>query len=98
MKFRVLAASAFAGCLVPTAFAQLSAIHPAQTKSEPHKIVVAPPDTRPNFVPLVGGSDNCPTPDSISGSGPFSFNNSAATTGAQGQANASCLFFGTMGI
>jgi hypothetical protein len=47
---------------------------------------------------FVGGSDSCATPDAISGSGPFAFDNTAATTGAEGQANANCLFFGTMGI
>jgi hypothetical protein len=99
MKFRVLAASAIAGCLVPTAFAQLSAIHTAPTtKAQPHKEVAVAPTQRPSHIPLVGGSDSCATPDAISGQGSFPFNNSAATTGAEGQANASCLFFGTMGI
>lgn len=98
MNFRVLAASAIAGCMVPTAFAQVSASHVApQVKAQPHKIIVAP-DTRGSYIPLVGGSDSCATPDAISGSGPFPFNNSAATTGAEGQANAACNFFGTMGI
>jgi hypothetical protein len=60
-----------------------------------------PPSISPtgsSFTAFVGGSDSCATPDVISGPGPFSFNNSSATTGAEGQANANCLFFGTMGI
>jgi hypothetical protein len=38
--------------------------------------------------------DDCATPDVISGQGLFAFDNSAATTGTEGQAEASCLFFG----
>jgi hypothetical protein len=44
------------------------------------------------------GSDNCATPTVISGEGNFAFNNGSATTGAQGQSNAACNFFGTTGI
>jgi hypothetical protein len=47
---------------------------------------------------LVGGADNCATPDAISGAGPFNFDNSTASTGAEGQGNAACLAFGTTGI
>ncbi|MBL8859716.1 MAG: hypothetical protein JNL28_14515 [Planctomycetes bacterium] len=46
-------------------------------------------------VPL---NDDCATPQSISGPGPFTFNNSAATTGAQGQAEPTCNFFGGTAI
>ena len=34
---------------------------------------------------VVGGSDDCNTPDAISGVGAFAFDQSAATTGADGQ-------------
>jgi len=94
MNFRVLAASAIAGCIVPTAFAQLSSIRPAQTKAAPQKLVA--PDDRGSFIPMVGGADSCATPDAISGTGPFNF--TTGTTGAEGQANATCLFFGQTGI
>jgi hypothetical protein len=47
---------------------------------------------------LVGGGDNCAVPDLIAGPGPFAVNNTAATTGAEGQAEGICLFFGQMGI
>jgi hypothetical protein len=100
MKFRVLAASAIAGCVIPTAFAQISAVHTqAQTKIQSHKEVVVAPPTRPTNIPLAPPTnDDCSTPTAISGNGTFPFNNSAATTGTQGQSNANCLFFGTMGI
>jgi hypothetical protein len=54
------------------------------------------PDPRSSFIPLVGGADGCATPDAIAGIGPHAF--TTGTTGAEGQANASCLFFGQMGI
>src|SRR5882672_6809962 len=44
------------------------------------------------------GSDGCATPQPISGVGTFAFNNASATTGAEGQSEALCLFFGTSGI
>jgi hypothetical protein len=44
------------------------------------------------------GADDCSAPDAIAGLGVFPFNNSVATTGAQGQGEGICLFFGTMGI
>jgi hypothetical protein len=43
-------------------------------------------------------NDDCATPALISGVGSFAFDNTAATTGTQGQAEASCLFFGTTAI
>ncbi len=43
-------------------------------------------------------NDNCTTPTSISGSGPFPYDNMNATTGAQGQTEAPCLSGGQTGI
>jgi hypothetical protein len=43
-------------------------------------------------------NDDCSTPSAISGGGPFPFDNTAATTGTQGQSNSLCNAFGTMGI
>jgi len=40
--------------------------------------------------PLVGGADSCVTPDVISGAGPFAFDTTLATTGAEGQAEPLC--------
>ncbi|MBI5361703.1 MAG: hypothetical protein HZA53_00900 [Planctomycetes bacterium] len=44
------------------------------------------------------GSDDCATAQAIAGVGTFPFNNTAATTGVQGQTNANCLFFGSTAI
>jgi hypothetical protein len=44
------------------------------------------------------GNDACAAPLAISGSGPFAFDTSTATTGCQGQGNSLCLSFGTTGI
>lgn len=44
------------------------------------------------------GSDSCSTATTISGQGNFAFNSSSATTGSQGQNEAACNQFGTMGI
>jgi hypothetical protein len=44
------------------------------------------------------GSDNCATPTPIVGVGTFAFDNSAATTGTQGQTEALCLAYGVTGI
>lgn len=44
------------------------------------------------------GSDNCATPTLIAGTGTFACNNGSATTGAQGQTETACDFFGTTNI
>jgi hypothetical protein len=41
-----------------------------------------------------GGSDDCATPDAIVGTGSFAFDNSAATTGIEGQNEARCQLSG----
>jgi hypothetical protein len=43
-------------------------------------------------------SDDCLLPQSFTGQGNFAFDNSHATTGLEGQAQAICLSFGTSGI
>jgi len=47
---------------------------------------------------LVGGSDNCFSPDLLVGTGLFPFDNTAATTGTQGQSESACLLFGNTAI
>ena len=47
--------------------------------------------------PVPPANDDCLTPTAIAGTGLFPFNNTNATTGAQGQAEAACLFFGQIG-
>ena len=48
--------------------------------------------------PLVGGADSCVTPDVVVGTGPFAFDNTAATTGTDGQAETICLLFGSTAV
>ncbi|MBK7874676.1 MAG: hypothetical protein IPJ77_02825 [Planctomycetes bacterium] len=48
------------------------------------------------FVPTPG--DDCATPVALAGAGPYAFDNSQATTGTQGQAEPSCLFFSSTTI
>jgi len=54
--------------------------------------LAAPLEARATAV-LLNGSDSCTTPDPISGPGPFAFDNSAATTGIEGQATSNCVFY-----
>jgi len=44
---------------------------------------------------VVGGSDDCNTPDTISGTGAFAFDQTAATTGGEGQNEYACYAFGS---
>jgi hypothetical protein len=48
------------------------------------------------FGPVV--NDNCSAPTSIAGQGSFPFNQLGATTGTEGQAEALCYQFGTIGV
>ena len=45
-----------------------------------------------------GGGDDCTAPDVVVGTGTFSFDNTAATTGIDGQTEILCDAFGTTGI
>ena len=47
---------------------------------------------------LIGGGDDCNVPDAIAGQGSFFFDNSLATTGAQGQSESICYEFGTTAV
>jgi hypothetical protein len=44
------------------------------------------------------GSDSCATPDPITGTGAFPFDNTAATTGVEGQFDANCSFYNNSNI
>jgi hypothetical protein len=48
--------------------------------------------------PPITGSDDCATADAISGQGAHGFDNSAATTGPEGQSNSLCLAFGSSAV
>jgi hypothetical protein len=98
MNLRLLTVPVIAGCILPTAFAQSKTVDPAtHTNAKAHEVALAP-SSRSQHTLFVGGSDSCSSPQAISGVGTFPFDNSGATTGAEGQANAACDFFGTMGI
>jgi hypothetical protein len=98
MKVPLLAVSVLAGSMLTPAQAQLTSRTPIVNSKTPvaTKAPALPSDHTPSN--LLGGSDDCSTPEGIAGPGPHSFNNTAATTGAQGQANANCNFFGQTGI
>ena len=66
--------------------------------STPPVLVVPGIPVPPAMIALVGGSDNCATPDVIVGNGPFAYDSSIATTGLEGQTNARCFIFNTSGI
>jgi hypothetical protein len=96
MKTFSFSALALAACCAATASAQTTAI------VRGHKVlldrdgqVMAAPQTTPPPAPLVGGADSCVTPDLLTGVGQFAFDNSVATTGAQGQTEGLCLAFGS---
>src|SRR5688572_27160142 len=93
-----LAAAALAACFVPTAFAQLSTSTQVAPQFKPgfNKPMLVPSSGSGTTSLVVGGSDDCSTAEAIAGVGPHAF--TTATTGAQGQTNASCNFFGTTGI
>jgi len=47
---------------------------------------------------LPATNDDCSMPTTVVGNGPHNFNTTTATTGAQGQTEAACNFFGTIGV
>jgi len=98
MKLQLITAWVAAGYIVPVVSAQSSLVStPQRTKAASHVVTIAP-SPGPTHSAFIGGSDDCSGAEAISGSGPFTFNNTSATTGAQGQSNAACDFFGTTGI
>src|SRR6185295_16215222 len=54
--------------------------------------------SQPPLAPLVDGSDSCSTPDVVTGTGSFAFDNSTATTGAEGQTTVNCIAFNMIAI
>jgi hypothetical protein len=80
--------------MATTARAQMAErAQPAFHSGVPSQAQLLPPPA-----PLVGGSDTCASPDPIGGSGTFAFDNSAATTGAEGQVTTNCIFFNAQGL
>ena len=85
MRFTILAACLLFGA--STATAQ----QPAQKPSLKTKFMT-------NMNASVGGSDDCNSAVAISGAGTFNFDNSAATTGADGQNESICYDFGSSAV
>src|SRR5262245_43341559 len=99
MRFPLLASVLIAGVFASAAEAQVVQSAPGKTtpatKQMPTKPIVSLPPVAPAPPPA---NDDCSTPTAISGFGSFGYNTTAATTGVQGQTEASCLSFGTTGV
>jgi hypothetical protein len=68
----------------------------AQAQSNPAPLSQGAQQGNPQGLPgtlALGGSDSCATPDLIAGNGAFAFDNTAATTGTQGQTEGLCSFY-----
>ena len=57
-----------------------------------------PAATQQGTALLVGGSDDCATAEVITGTGSFAFDNTSATTSAEGQLNFACSFYSSTAI
>ena len=84
----------FAIAQTPRDFALPSAAAPAQVRVH----AGAQPVLQPTSAALVGGGDSCSTPDSITGTGTFAFDTTAATTGTEGQVTTNCIQSSVQGI
>jgi hypothetical protein len=97
---KILSLPLVLGCCFATASAQT----PALVRG--HKVLldkngqIVQPMARSGLptAPLVGGADSCVTPDVITGTGSFAYDNTVASTGAEGQAEGLCLAYGTTGL
>jgi len=90
MKKQVLAAATL-GLLCAAATAQTSVSQkPLPRKPQP---TITPPSGG-----WYGGGDDCTAPTAIAGQATFNYDNSAATTGVEGQIESNCDAFGTTGI
>jgi hypothetical protein len=89
-----------AGCLAVTSSAQTPVlVHGQKVLLDKHGRVLAPAvATTPPPAPLVGGADDCTTPDVLTGLGSFPYDNTSATTGTQGQTENACLTYSTTSI
>ena len=85
MRFTIMAACLLVGASVATAQ------QPAQKPSLKTKFMA-------NMSASVGGSDDCNSATPISGAGTFNFDNSSASTGADGQNEYVCYDFGSSAV
>jgi hypothetical protein len=84
-----------AACFLASTFGSLALAEPNALNP---KTALRPFASRPAQPPALNGSDSCSSADPISGTGTFAFDDSAATTGSEGQTEAACLAFGQTGI
>lgn len=93
MRLRTLLTAAFA--LVLTA----EGLHAQRSRAKPKRPVLpSAANFFPPPAPLLGGSDACASADPIAGVGLFGFDDTTATTGAEGQTEALCNEFGNTAI
>lgn len=110
MKSTLLACAIVSLCIAPAA-AQVGSATPMSEgkpaglvkgdKKQPQRTPVAPISPGPHASASVlppPANDGCGSAQVIAGSGPFAFDLTQATTGAEGQANGACVFFGLPGI
>jgi hypothetical protein len=110
MKLPLIAACLVAGSTWTIAFAGDAAVVNPKTAQKPYLTprtqapsLQAPQQQRPIGLPslnplAINGSDNCATADAIAGVGNFTYDNSIATTGAEGQTEALCLAYGSTAV
>ncbi|MBK7875355.1 MAG: hypothetical protein IPJ77_06335 [Planctomycetes bacterium] len=78
----------------PRDFALPGAMSPAHGRQASH-LQLAP---QSSAAALVNGSDSCSAPDPITGTGAFTFDNSVATTGTEGQVTTNCIQSSVQGL
>ena len=102
---RVLFGASMSVALAGLATAQFTSpqgqLHKVPTTKAPVTKSVTPPGVARAGAAggsFFGGGDDCTAPDVVVGTGTFSFDNTAATTGIDGQTEILCDAFGTTGI
>jgi hypothetical protein len=95
MRFAIIAAALFcsttplaAQSLKPAPNLRLQQATSAQLQGQRNP-------SSPNQNLVIGGSDDCTTPDAINGLGTFAFDQTGATTGTEGQTEYICYQFGS---
>ncbi|MFT4540032.1 MAG: hypothetical protein ACI835_002481 [Planctomycetota bacterium] len=102
LKTVIMASAFLVGAFVSVASAQVSSTHVTSAKpaikAVPDKATGLPPNSAvftSSAAAWVGGSDDCLTPTPIAGQGLFAYDQTGATTGAEGQTESLCYAFGT---
>ena len=101
MKISLFIATCVAGAGLAAGASAQGTTHPTKSPAAGprHKLPKPAIQVAPTGAQIAtGANDDCTNPKTISGSGPFAFDTTVASTGAQGQSEGICLFFGTTGI